>query len=318
MICRQTPTRTRAQKGSGSSPARVPNFFWANNVVNNETNVRFCFFLCSQISMPRRFLTLSEAIEAILQDSDCDEDDTKAVDVCILPPADGCQSETEDIDEENLEAEEPGDVCGEIEVFTAEDIEPPVAATTDTATTAAAAVGVKRRNKKKSGLGKAKKSKVVTTQWTKRETYDSNIAEGVLQPVANTHPKLIAKSPVELFDLIWNHEIISLIVEQSELYARRDLNWPIFRTTDDDVRKFIGILLLTGYNCQPCEKDYWSTSSDLGCDLVTSTMSRNRFLELKRCLHLANNQHLQTTKMAKVAPIYDLLNKNLMQFWNFS
>lgn len=272
--------------------------------------------LCFNSSMPRRFLTLREAVEAVLQDSDTEENSTKAIDICILPPDDGRQSETEDILEDNLQPEEPGDVCGEIEVFSGEDSEPLAATATDTAAGVATSAGAKRR-KRGSHPQKAKKSKVISNKWTKRETYDSIIAEGVLQAVANTNPELIVKSPMELFELIWNHEIMSLIVEQSELYARRDLNQSTFSTTDDEIRQFIGILLLTGYNCQPCEKDYWSTSCDLGCDLVTSTMSRNRFLELKRCLHLADNQQLQATKMAKVAPIYDLLNKNLLQFGIF-
>lgn len=108
--------------------------------------------------MPRRFLTLREAVDAVLQDSDSDEDSTKATDICILPPVDGRQSETEDIDEDNLVPEEPGDVCGEIEVFTREDSEPPASATTDTASSAAASVGAKRR-KRGSGPQKAKSQK---------------------------------------------------------------------------------------------------------------------------------------------------------------
>ena len=72
--------------------------------------------------------------------------------------------------------------------------------------------------------------------------------------------------------------------------------------------------MLSGYNNFPCERNYWSTSEDLGCKLVVHTMSRGRFLELKRFLHLADNQNLSSSKVAKVEPLYKMLNRNLVQF----
>ncbi|XP_066969104.1 piggyBac transposable element-derived protein 3-like [Macrobrachium rosenbergii] len=43
-------------------------------------------------------------------------------------------------------------------------------------------------------------------------------------------------------------------------------------------------------------------------------MSRNRFQEIKKFLHCADNANLGNEKMAKVKPLYDLLNENIRQF----
>ena len=43
-------------------------------------------------------------------------------------------------------------------------------------------------------------------------------------------------------------------------------------------------------------------------------MSRNQFFEIKLFLHAADNQPLSESRMAKVEPLYDLLNKKIQQF----
>ena len=43
-------------------------------------------------------------------------------------------------------------------------------------------------------------------------------------------------------------------------------------------------------------------------------MSRKRFFEIKAVLHAANNQCLIESRMAKVKPLYDMLNEKLRRF----
>jgi hypothetical protein len=70
-------------------------------------------------------------------------------------------------------------------MFTGEDSEPAVATAADTASGAVTYVGAKRRIRG-SHPQKVKQSKEhVSIKWTKRKTYDSIIAEGVLQPVVH-------------------------------------------------------------------------------------------------------------------------------------
>ena len=135
--------------------------------------------------------------------------------------------------------------------------------------------------------------------------------------LANVHPELICKTPVELFEVMFDEEMFDHMKQQFELYAKRDKNVPDFNTSAAEIRKFVGILLLSGYNCFPRERDYWSTADDLGCSIVTKTMSKNRFQELKKFCHLADNRNLSDSKVAKLLPIYDRLNWALLQFGVF-
>jgi len=69
--------------------------------------------------MPRKFLSLKQVMELIMQDSESESEDI--AEICILPPTDGAESEMEAIDDNDLSPVEPPDVCGELEVFTGED-----------------------------------------------------------------------------------------------------------------------------------------------------------------------------------------------------
>ena len=84
---------------------------------------------------------------------------------------------------------------------------------------------------------------------------------------------------------------------------------------DEDLERFIGILLLSGYHRLPRQNMYWSKQEDLGVPIVASAMSRNRFESIKRYFHLANNQALGVgDKIAKIRPLYDHVNRVLEQF----
>ncbi|GFX44782.1 hypothetical protein TNCV_1826441 [Trichonephila clavipes] len=51
-------------------------------------------------------------------------------------------------------------------------------------------------------------------------------------------------------------------------YAADVKNEHDFLTTADEIHALIGILLLTGYHSNACERDYWSDAEDLGITLV--------------------------------------------------
>ena len=81
---------------------------------------------------------------------------------------------------------------------------------------------------------------------------------------------------------------------------------------------FLGVLLLSGYHSLPEEDHYWSNSEDLAVNIVSSSMSRAQFRNVKRNLHFADNQKLPAgDKVAKVAPIYSTVNITLMKFGVF-
>ncbi len=112
---------------------------------------------------------------------------------------------------------------------------------------------------------------------------------------------------------------MDLIIEQTNLYANRDKNNPSFKLEKVPLMRFAGTIYLSGYHTLPKERLYWSKDSDVGVPIVREAITKNEFMNIKRYLHLADNQSLdKTDKMAKVAPLVNAVNKNLNQFGVFS
>ena len=109
-----------------------------------------------------------------------------------------------------------------------------------------------------------------------------------------------------------------LIVEQTILYANRDKNMHNFKTDQNEMKKFLGLIIISGYHSLPSENDYWSTADDMIMPIFSSTMSKDRFRLMKRYLHIADNSSLAQSKVAKILPLYELLKKkNCLQFGIF-
>ena len=111
--------------------------------------------------------------------------------------------------------------------------------------------------------------------------------------------------------------MISLQVEQTNLYATRDKNMQTFRTNDAEMRKFLGLLLISGYHNLPSEAYYWSTAENLEAPIFSNIMARDRFRVIKSCLHIADSHNLAQSKVAKVLPLLELLRTNCQQFGVF-
>ena len=82
----------------------------------------------------------------------------------------------------------------------------------------------------------------------------------------------------------------------------------------EELQNFIGLIFLSGYNIRLAERDKWSVDLDLRCDTFCETKSRNQFFEIKSFLHASDKQSFCESRMAKVDPLYDLLNKKIQQF----
>ena len=81
------------------------------------------------------------------------------------------------------------------------------------------------------------------------------------------------------------------------------------------MQKFLEIILLSRYHIVSEKQQYWSTLPDLRVKIVAKTMSRNMYLEIKKYMHFADNlKHTPENKMSKTSPLYDMMNKKLVQF----
>ena len=90
-----------------------------------------------------------------------------------------------------------------------------------------------------------------------------------------------------VFQLVFG-DIIDLLVQKANLYTsdKMDTKFKVFK---DEIKNFIGLLLLTGYNYCSNANDYWSTAPDLSMLVFAETMSKQRFRDIKRYLHVCDN-----------------------------
>lgn len=71
----------------------------------------------------------------------------------------------------------------------------------------------------------------------------------------------------------------------------------------------------TPHSPLPRRRMYWENNEDTHNILVDKSMRRNRFEEIFRYLHVADNSNLQPNdKMAKVRPLFDMLNEKFLQY----
>uniref|UniRef100_A0A915JKJ4 PiggyBac transposable element-derived protein domain-containing protein n=1 Tax=Romanomermis culicivorax TaxID=13658 RepID=A0A915JKJ4_ROMCU len=99
-------------------------------------------------------------------------------------------------------------------------------------------------------------------------------------------------------------------VGMSNLYAQQKLG--SLNTSTEEMIRFFGVLLFSGYHIVPQERYYWSTAEDLSNNIVPKVMSRKRFEEMKQYFHLVDNLHLEERKAAKIAPFYDHLSNQFV------
>ena len=66
-----------------------------------------------------------------------------------------------------------------------------------------------------------------------------------------------SKSPIEIFDMLFDEDIMNYVVLQSTTYASQN-NYHTSQFLVEQLQKFIVILLLSGYHSLPQERIYWS------------------------------------------------------------
>lgn len=232
------------------------------------------------------------------------------VDIVIVPPNPNYQSDDDEIDEDNLQADIlPQDVPGEVEIFQNDpqfdsDDELPLRVLYPM-------IGGEKTDKRR----KRNEDEPV---WTKEQIdLFMNPANEYLQRQNAMKEQLKNLSPVEVFEKIFDEEIVKFIVQESNRYASQNNNHG-FTVTENEIKVFIAILLISGYHHLPRERLYWSNDEDLRVPIVSNSMSRNRYHEIKKYLHLANNDEMDITdKMWKLRPFMMRLNKNFLTWGIF-
>lgn len=120
-------------------------------------------------------------------------------------------------------------------------------------------------------------------------------------------------SPVQLFELFFTNDLFDFLLLESTKYASFKNN-PDPKITIQELRCAIAILILSGYNEKPGKRYYWDSQPDMGNPLVINSMRRNRFFEILKNLHCADNtQPDPEDKGWKIRPLMDKLKATFLE-----
>lgn len=123
--------------------------------------------------------------------------------------------------------------------------------------------------------------------------------------------------PVDYFLSMFGAESIAILTEQSNLYSvQSNPNRPL-HASDNEIRQFIGILIMSGIYSFPNQRLFWAETTRV--QSVASAMSRDRFLQIKKNLHAVDNTNqLDPTdpgydRAFKVRPLLNVVKQNFLR-----
>ena len=109
---------------------------------------------------------------------------------------------------------------------------------------------------------------------------------------------------------IWTFKVVKMTNDYSRKVKAHN-----FTTDADEIRLFLGVLLLSGYNQLPRKHLYWEQQTDVFNEALSTAMPRNKFDQLFRFLHLCDNDSpRQNDRFWKLRPFYDLINKRCLKY----
>lgn len=133
-------------------------------------------------------------------------------------------------------------------------------------------------------------------------------------------------TPIELFEHFFDRDIIMLMVSETNRYAQQYISrqqlsqharmkkWK--EVTEDDMRKFIGIILLTGLIKLPRLEDYWKKDPLFFHPLFHHIqMSYNRFALILKNWHFCDNEEATADRLYKISRIMDMVFSNIQKLY---
>ena len=137
--------------------------------------------------------------------------------------------------------------------------------------------------------------------------------------VVEEFPHLVDLNELELYKLFFDKEVKELFLDCTNKYALAQKNDPSFPMNTEDLWDFFTIITFASYNLRPQFTLHWSNEADISSPFVREIMSRNYFKKVKTHLHVCDNNKLSSDdKWAKLRPLFDVVNKNLIQFGVFA
>lgn len=135
----------------------------------------------------------------------------------------------------------------------------------------------------------------------------------------------VPESPSDVFQLMFTPTFINSIVEQSNLYAKEVMgddkysSWE--KITSEELKAYFGFCILMGINRLPAIDDYWSSDQVLHYSPIADRIPRDRFREISRYLHFADNSTLEPRgspghdRLGKVRPVINHLSQRFSDLY---
>lgn len=129
------------------------------------------------------------------------------------------------------------------------------------------------------------------------------VTEGPVTPTG----KHSARTVSEVLDLFFPPALIDMLVRESTIYAA--VHHVATHFTAEDIYNYLTIIIYMGVQHNNSKDEMFSSDNRFNTGFCGSTMSRNRFTQVKRCLSVANPDAATNAddKLAKVRPFLDLV-----------
>lgn len=135
-----------------------------------------------------------------------------------------------------------------------------------------------------------------------------------------TVPQSAKRNCLFYFDKLFDIEILSIIVEQVNLYAEQHIrktnmkqrsrarDW--FPTNNTEIKCFMAILVLQGIIRKPTLQMYYSKRESICTPFFSKVMPRERFLLLCKFLHFENNTNMTSgSKLRKIEKLVKIIQQ---------
>ena len=130
---------------------------------------------------------------------------------------------------------------------------------------------------------------------------------------------------LDVFLLVFGNDTIKLLADQTNLYAAQTppgASYKWHNTNEEEMKLFLGMILVMGVHRLPQLEDYWSSNPLLGSKALVSGMSWRRFRVILSCLHIADNSlaiprgQPGFDKLYKIRPLLNILISNFQNVYS--
>lgn len=106
----------------------------------------------------------------------------------------------------------------------------------------------------------------------------------IIFPIHNPSSALKDMSAVDLMELFIDNDVIEFLVEESNKYAMH-IHCTDPKITDYEIRCFLAILIVSGYNSVPSRRFFWDSKEYARNLLIYKAVRRDRFEQIMRFVH---------------------------------